>query len=95
MSMPAGIGISGCRTPCAVGSEWVDGIRFFSSTGASSCTFLFPLMGWLFVGTSHAKLDLEDLLDRYDADPRELKVSPLELLSDTEIDLDAIGRCAD
>jgi hypothetical protein len=52
-------------------------------------------MDWFFVGTSHAKLDLEDLLDRYDADPRELKVSPLELLSDTEIDLEAIGGHAD
>jgi len=52
-------------------------------------------MDWFFVGTSHAKLDLEDLLDKYDADPRELKVSPLELLSDTEIDLEAIGGRAD
>ena len=57
--------------------------------------FLFPLMGWLFVGTSHAKLDLEDLLDGYDADPRELKASPLQLLSDTEIDPEAIGGCED
>src|SRR5277367_3487380 len=93
--MPAGAGISGCPASCAVGSEYVDGIRFFSSTGASSWTFLFPFVDWFFVGTSHAKLDLEDLLDRYDADPRELKVSPLELLSDTEIDLEAIGGRAD
>jgi hypothetical protein len=57
--------------------------------------FLFPLMGWLFVDMSHAKLDLEDLLDWYDADPRELKASPLELLSDTEIDPEAIGGCED
>lgn len=95
MSMPAGVAISGGPASCTVGSEWVDGIRFFSSTGASSWTFLFPLMDWFFVGTSHAKLDLEDLLDRYDEDPRELKVSPLELLSDTEIDLEAIGGHAD
>jgi hypothetical protein len=57
--------------------------------------FFFPLMDWLFVGTSHARLDLEDVLDTYDAGPRELKVSPLELLSDTEIDREAIGGCAD
>jgi hypothetical protein len=38
---------------------------------------------------------LEDLLDRYDPDPRELKVSPLELRSDKEIDLEAMLGCAD
>jgi hypothetical protein len=54
-----------------------------------------PLIDWFLVGTSHPKLDLEDLLDRYDPDPRELNVSPFELLSDTEIDLDARVGCAD
>lgn len=38
---------------------------------------------------------MEDLLDRYDADPRELNVSPVELRSEREIDCDAIMGCAD
>jgi hypothetical protein len=47
------------------------------------------------VGTSQAKLDLEDFLDRYDTDPRELNASPFELRSEREIDCDALAVCAE
>lgn len=52
-------------------------------------------MDWFLVGTSQAKLDLEDLLETYDPDPKELNVSPIEFLSDVEMDIGIIADCGE
>ena len=52
-------------------------------------------MDWFLVGTSQAKLDLEDLLEMYDPDPKELNVSPIEFLSDAETDIGTIADCGE